>query len=104
MDLMDPIVIQAVERVWLSGALWQSHPWESEAHAISDVEKLSNQEQLDLFEKAVAALKLEAANSGDKHISAAIDWEIGEIEKACVFLQDRISGNAAGQLNLFGVE
>ena len=102
--IMDPIVIQAIERVWLSGALWQAHPWESEAHAISDIEKLSNQEQLCLFEKAVAALKLEAVNSGDDDISAAIGWEIGEIEKARVLLRDRINGNIAGQMSLLGVE
>jgi hypothetical protein len=101
---MDPIVIQAIERVWLSGALWQEHPWESEAHAIADIEKLSNQEQLDLFERAIAALKLEAANSGDDDWIAAIDWEIGEIEKARVLLRNRINGNVAGQLNLLEAE
>jgi len=101
---MDSIVNQAVERVWLSGALWRAHPWESEVHAIADIEKLSNQQQLDLFERAVAALKLEAADSGDDDISAAIGWEIGEIEKACVLLRDRINGNIAGQLSLLEVE
>jgi hypothetical protein len=101
---MNPIVVQAIERVWLSGALRQEYPWESEAHAIADIEKLSNQEQLDLFERAIAALKLEAANSGDDGWIAAIDWEVGEIEKACVLLRDWINGNVAGQLDLLEVE
>jgi enoyl reductase-like protein len=36
------VIDQAVERVWLSGALWQSHPWEAAESALADIEKMSD--------------------------------------------------------------
>lgn len=97
---MGPVILQAVERVWLSGALWEEHPWESAESALADVEKMSDREQLELFQKAIAALKLEIKDSKDPEIDACIGWEISEIEKACKFLGDRVHGNIAGQMSL----
>jgi len=97
---MGQVITQAVERVWLSGALWQEHPWGSAEAALADVEKLSDLEHLKLFQKAIAALKVEIENSKDPEMDAAIGWEISEIEKACKFLSDRIHGNVDGQMSL----
>ena len=110
---MGPVIAQAVERVWLSGALWQSHPWQSVEHAFDGFEDLSDLEQLELFQKAIAALKsprrnplisLEAQNFDNPEIEAAIGWEISEIEKACKFLSDRVHGNVDGQMSLLEVQ
>jgi hypothetical protein len=95
---MNQVVIQAVERVRTSGALWAELPkyaWNCAADAVADLEKMSEQEQLDLFEKAITALHSEMMRPGadTNNLCLTIDSEIREIDKACTFLRERINGH-----------
>jgi len=49
---------------------------------------MSDLEQLDFFQKAIADLRLDIENTKDTdaELSATIEREISEIEKACEFL------------------
>jgi len=85
---MVPVVFQAVKLVWSSGALWEKSRWKSEARLLTEVERMSDLEQLDFFQKAIADLRLDIENTKDTdaELSATIEREISEIEKACEFL------------------
>jgi hypothetical protein len=85
---MDWVVSRAVKLVWSSGALWEENRWKSEACLLAEIERMSDREQFELFQKAIADLRLDIENTKDtdSKMSAAIGREISEIEKACKFL------------------